>query len=51
MRRFVEGRRIVVRVNPAEPEVSIMRDRDQTEDIQERLERIDEPQSRGVVRK
>jgi hypothetical protein len=42
MRRFAKGRRFLVRVNPAEPEVSIMRDRDQADDIQERLQQIDE---------
>jgi len=41
MRRFVNGRRFLVRVNPEKPEVSLMRDRDQTDDIQERLEQID----------
>jgi len=49
MRRFAKGRRFVVRVNPAEPEVSIMRDRDQTDDIQERLEQNDETKDHGVV--
>jgi hypothetical protein len=34
MQRFVKGARFLVRVNPAEPGVSIMRDRDQTSDIQ-----------------
>lgn len=34
MKRFAKGRRFVVRVNPAEPEVSIMRDRDQVDNIQ-----------------
>ena len=38
MKRFAKGRRFLVRVNPAEPEVSIMRDRDQADDIQQRLE-------------
>jgi len=42
IRRFVKGRRFLVRVNPAEPEVSIMRDRDQADDIQELAEQIDE---------
>ena len=37
MKRFVKGRRFLVRVSPAEPEVSIMRDRDQADDIQQRL--------------
>lgn len=31
LRRFAKGSRFLVRVNPAEPEVSIMRDRDQTD--------------------
>jgi hypothetical protein len=31
MKRFAKGKRFVVRVNPAKPEVSIMRDRDQVE--------------------
>jgi hypothetical protein len=41
MKRFAKGRRFLVRVNPAKPEISIMRNRDQTEDIQEHLEQID----------
>jgi len=50
MRRFVEGRRFVVRVNPAEPEVSIMRDRDQTDDIELGLE-MEELRNRDVTYK
>jgi hypothetical protein len=42
MRRFAKGRRFLVRVNPAKPEVSIVRERDQVDDIQQRLEQIDE---------
>lgn len=34
MKRFTKGRRFLVRVNPAKPEVSVMRDRDQVEDVQ-----------------
>jgi hypothetical protein len=34
--RFAKGRRFLVRVNPAGPEVSIMRDRDQSNDVQRR---------------
>jgi uncharacterized protein DUF3592 len=49
LQRFAKGRRFLVRVNPAKPEVSIMRDRDQTDDIQERLERSDELQGRDVI--
>jgi hypothetical protein len=41
-KRFTIGRRFLVRVNPAEPEVSIVRDRDQVDDIQKHLEQIDE---------
>ena len=37
MQRFAKGKRFLVRVNPAKPEVSIMRDRDQADDIQHRL--------------
>ena len=33
MQRFAKGRRFLVRVNPAAPEVSIMRDRDQAPGI------------------
>lgn len=38
LERFAKGRRFLVRVNPAKPEASIMRDRDQADDIQQRLE-------------
>jgi len=41
-RRFVKGRRFLVRVNPEEPEVSVMRDRDQADDIEELAEQTDE---------
>jgi hypothetical protein len=51
MQRFAKGRRFLVRVNPAEPEVSIMRDRDQADGIQMRLEQIDKLQSRSLVQK
>jgi hypothetical protein len=37
MQRFAKGRRFLVRVNPAEPEVSIMRNRDQADGIRMRL--------------
>ena len=46
-KRFARGRRFLVRVNPAKPEVSIMRDRDQVDDVRQRLEQIDEPQKGG----
>lgn len=49
MRRFAKGRRFLVRVNPAEPEVSIMRDRDQVDDMQQCLEHIDELRNRDVA--
>lgn len=49
VKRFAKGRRFLVRVNPAKPEVSIMRDRDQVDDIQQSLEQIDEPQNGGVT--
>lgn len=51
MQRFAKGRRFLVRVNPTEPVVSIMRDRDQADDIQMRLEQIDESQNYPVVQK
>jgi hypothetical protein len=35
--RFAKGRRFLVRVNPAEPEVSIMRDKDQANDLMDAL--------------
>lgn len=38
LRRFRKGRRFLVRVNPIKPEISVMRDRDQTDDIQQQLE-------------
>ena len=50
MKRFAKGRRFVVRVNPANPEVSIMRDRDQADDTQQQLERIDEERKGDVLR-
>jgi hypothetical protein len=34
MKRFPKGKRFLVRVNPAKPEVSIMRARDQVDDVQ-----------------
>jgi hypothetical protein len=33
MRRFAEGRRFIVRVNPGDPEVSVMRDGDQADSL------------------
>jgi Protein of unknown function (DUF3592) len=33
LKRFAKGSRFLVRVNPAEPEVSVMRDRDQADDL------------------
>ncbi|HVN19747.1 MAG TPA: hypothetical protein VMU05_13265 [Dongiaceae bacterium] len=41
-RRFVKGSHFLVRVKPSEPEVSIMRNRDQADDIEEFAEQIDE---------
>jgi len=49
LRRLAKGRRFLVRVNPAHPEVSIMRDRDQTDDIQQQLEQMDEEHERGIL--
>ena len=49
MQRFAKDRRFVVRVNPADPEVSIMRDRDQADDIRQRLEQRDELRNDGVA--
>lgn len=51
MKRFAKGRRFLVRVKPAEPEVSTMRAHDQTDDIQERLDQIDEVRNRDVAHK
>jgi len=51
MQRFAKGRRFLVRVNPAKPEVSIMRERDQTDDIQRHLEHIDQLRGRDVVQR
>ena len=51
MQRFVKGRHFIVRVNPTEPEVSIMRDRDQADDIQTSLGQMDERSSRHVLQK
>jgi hypothetical protein len=51
MQKFAKGRHFVVRVNPAEPEVSIMRDRDQADSIQTGVGQIDELPSRRVVQK
>jgi hypothetical protein len=48
-KRFAKGRHFLVRVNPAEPEVSIMRDGDQTDDIQQSRATTDELQNREVV--
>ena len=48
MERFAKGRRFLVRVNPAEPEVWIPRDRDQAEDIHKHLKQIGEPQNRRL---
>jgi Protein of unknown function (DUF3592) len=49
MQRFAKGRRFVVRVNPADPEVSIMRDEDQSDDIQQHLAIADELRNRDVA--
>jgi len=51
MQRFAKGRRFLVRVNPAKPEVSIMRERDQYDDIQRHLEHIDQLLGRDVVQR
>ena len=51
MRRFAKGRRFLVRVNPEKPEVSVMRDRDQGDDIQEYLEQVDEEGRPVLVQK
>lgn len=51
MQRFAKGRHFVVRVDPAEPEVSIMRDRDQADSSQTSVGQIDELPSRRVVQK
>lgn len=40
MQRFPSGRRILVRVKPGEPDVSVIRDDDQEDGILKRLERI-----------
>jgi hypothetical protein len=51
MKRFAKGGHFLVRVNPSEPEASIMRDRDQTDDIQHRLATSDELRNQEVVHK
>jgi hypothetical protein len=38
MKRFPRGRSLVVRVKPGEPEVVVMRDRDQTDGLRKRLQ-------------
>jgi hypothetical protein len=38
--RFISGRRFVVRVKPGEPEISVVRDKDQTDGLEKRLEQI-----------
>jgi hypothetical protein len=48
MKRFPKGKRFVVRIKPEEPEVSVMRDADQTDEIMNRLDRIDERHKRDV---
>src|ERR1700730_13778359 len=40
MERFPKGRSFMVRVKPGEPEISVVRDEDQTDGIKKRLERI-----------
>ena len=42
LRRFPKGRTFVVRLKPGKPEVSIMRDDDQTDGVRQMLDRIDE---------
>ena len=42
IKRFPKGRGLVARVNPDEPKVSVMRDRDQTDGLQKRLQRMGE---------
>lgn len=49
--RFTKGGRFVVRVNPAKPEVSIMRDRDQADDIRQRFATNGELRKRDVAHK
>ena len=48
--RFPKGRSFVVRVKPSEPEVSVVRDEDQTDGIRKRLERIDQLHNRNAPR-
>jgi hypothetical protein len=51
MERFTKGRRFIVRVKPKAPEVSIVRERDQNDSIQKRLEPVDELRDRDVAQK
>lgn len=39
--RFAKGRRIVVRVKPGAPEISLVRDKDQADGLKRRLDEID----------
>ena len=50
LKRFPKGRTILVRVRPGRPEVSIMRDADQTDSVRRMLERIDEEHEREKAR-
>jgi hypothetical protein len=45
--RFTKGRNFFVRVKPGEPEVSVVRDADQADGTQKRLEQIDERHRHG----
>jgi len=47
---FPKERSLVVRVKPDEPEVSVVRDEDQSDSIRKRLERIDELHDRKIAR-
>jgi hypothetical protein len=48
--RFPKGRTFVVRVKPERPEVSVMRDDDQTDGVKQMLDRIDEEHKRDKER-
>lgn len=50
MERFAKGRRFVVRVKPSASEVSLVREGDQADGIQKRLEEIDDLHKRETTR-
>ena len=50
LNRFPKGRTFVVRVKPGRPEISVMRDDDQTDGVRQRLERMDEERKRRSTR-